>query len=55
VAWIDDSLDESCHEWAEKRVGPTLLVQTRSEEGMRDEHADALLDWAGSLPNGKPG
>jgi Swiss Army Knife RNA repair-like protein len=54
VAWIDDSLDESCHGWAEERVGPTMLIETRSEEGMRDEHADALIEWAGSLSNGKP-
>jgi Swiss Army Knife RNA repair-like protein len=55
VAWIDDSLDESCRDWATERAGPTMLVQTRSEEGMRDEHAEALIDWAASLPNGKPG
>jgi hypothetical protein len=50
LAWIDDNLDDGCHEWAQQRSGPTLLVQTRPEEGMRDEHADALIDWANGLP-----
>jgi hypothetical protein len=46
VAWIDDSLDASCRGWADERSGPTLLVHTRSDEGLRDEHADRLIDWA---------
>ena len=32
LAWIDDSMDESCHQWAERRPHPTLLVPTRSDE-----------------------
>ena len=29
LAWIDDSLDESCHAWAAARPAPTLLVPDR--------------------------
>ena len=28
LAWIDDSLDQSCYEWAAEREAPTLLVPT---------------------------
>ena len=49
VAWIDDSLDESCHGWAEERSAPTLLISTRSAEGMQSEHVDRLIDWVQEL------
>jgi hypothetical protein len=47
VAWIDDCLDETCHAWAQKRTGPTLLVPTDSDQGLTDAHVEALLAWAG--------
>src|SRR5919198_184934 len=31
LAWIDDSIDERCREWAEERPDPTLLVVTESD------------------------
>jgi hypothetical protein len=46
LAWIDDSLDESCYEWAEKRPEPTLLVPTESDAGMLEAHVEALEAWA---------
>jgi hypothetical protein len=46
LAWIDDSLDHSCHEWAAARSAPTLLVPTESHIGITDEHTEALLSWA---------
>jgi hypothetical protein len=46
LAWIDDSLDETCHEWAARRPAPTLLVETRSDEGLTDAHVETLLEWA---------
>ena len=49
LAWIDDSLDQSCHEWAENRDSPTLLVPTDSTVGLTDAQVDALLDWAREL------
>ncbi len=49
LAWIDDSLDESCHAWAADRNAPTLLVPTESEVGLTDAQVDAILDWAQSL------
>ena len=46
LAWIDDSLDESCFEWADERSAPTLLVPTESEVGLLDAHVEALEAWA---------
>lgn len=50
LAWIDDSLDESCHAWASGRAAPTLLVPTESSVGLTDAQVEAILDWATSLP-----
>lgn len=49
VAWIDDSIDEACHDWAANRQAPTLLVTTNCETGIREEHVNELLAWAKSL------
>jgi len=46
VAWIDDSHDAHCHEWAETRPGPTLLIGTNPAVGITDEHVETLLSWA---------
>ena len=46
LAWIDDNLDDSCHEWAEKRPAPTLLVPTESDAGLLDVHVEAIEQWA---------
>ena len=49
AAWIDDSLDERCREWARRRTAPTLLVETESAVGITDDHVDLLLRWAGEV------
>ena len=49
LAWIDDSLDESCYEWARNRPEPTLLVPTESALGLEEAHTEALIAWASSL------
>jgi len=46
VAWIDDSFDESCFEWAEKRAQPTLLVPTEPQLSIEEAHVTALESWA---------
>jgi hypothetical protein len=46
LAWIDDSLDRSCHEWAAERQAPTLLVPTESDVGLIDAHVETLEAWA---------
>ena len=46
LAWVDDSLDESCHAWASARAAPTLLVPTESHIGITEAHTEALLSWA---------
>jgi hypothetical protein len=45
LAWVDDSLDESCREWARRRTAPTLLLETDPARGLEDGHVDALLAW----------
>ena len=49
MAWIDDSFDESCYEWARKREEPTLLVPTESDLGLEEAQTEALIAWARSL------
>jgi len=46
AAWIDDNLDEECHQWAATRGAPTLLVETSSSVGMTDQDVEVLLAWA---------
>lgn len=46
LAWVDDSLDESCHAWAGRRPAPTLLVPTESAVGITEAHTEALVRWA---------
>jgi hypothetical protein len=45
LAWVDDSLDGSCYEWAERRQAPTLLVPTESSTGLTESHVGALEAW----------
>jgi hypothetical protein len=52
LAWIDDSFDESCYEWAqgrEERGAPTLLVPTESALGLEEAQTEALTRWAEGL------
>ncbi len=49
LAWIDDSLDDSCYEWARTREEPTLLVPTESELGLEEVQVEALTAWASGL------
>ena len=52
LAWIDDSFDASCYEWARERQNrgePTLLVPTDSKRGLEEAHTEALLAWARGL------
>lgn len=48
LAWIDDSLEVECYEWADARVEPTLLVQTEPQIGLEEAHVDTLIKWARS-------
>jgi hypothetical protein len=51
LAWIDDSLDQSCYAWARGRAEPTLLVPTEPAVGLEEAHTEALIAWARSLKN----
>jgi hypothetical protein len=46
AAWIDDNLDETCVNWAERRAAPTLLIETEAPVGITDEDVERLLAWA---------
>jgi hypothetical protein len=50
LAWIDDNLDDSCFEWAQRRSEPTLLVPTEPDRGLGEAETEALLAWARALP-----
>ena len=45
LAWVDDSIDPACEDWAELRQAPTLLVQTDPAVGLTEAHVEALLSW----------
>jgi hypothetical protein len=52
LAWIDDSFDGSCYEWARARQNagmPTLLVPTDSDHGLLEVQVEALTAWAKGL------
>jgi hypothetical protein len=49
LAWLDDALNDACHEWARLRPAPTLLVQTEPRTGLTGEQAALLRSWARSL------
>jgi HAD domain in Swiss Army Knife RNA repair proteins len=49
AAWVDDNIDETCIEWAERRDAATLIVETSSSVGLTDEHVSQLLRWADEL------
>jgi hypothetical protein len=52
LAWIDDSFDESCLDWAQERPAPTLLVPTESAFGLEEAQTEALQRWAQELAEG---
>jgi HAD domain in Swiss Army Knife RNA repair proteins len=49
LAWVDDALNEACHEWAAARTAPTLLVQTEPKLGLTTREAERLKAWAREL------
>ncbi len=52
LAWVDDALNDACHEWAQARtqsIAPTLLVQTAPERGLTQREAELLNVWAAEL------
>jgi hypothetical protein len=49
LAWIDDAFNDACHEWANMREAPTLLVRTLPPSGLTGREAEMLERWAISL------
>jgi hypothetical protein len=52
LAWIDDAFNDACHEWADARSAPTLLVNTSPASGLTTRERDLLVAWAAQLPPG---
>lgn len=51
-AWIDDDLHSDAFEWAKHRNQnglPTLLLQTKTNQGMTQDHLQKLQEWKTSL------
>jgi hypothetical protein len=46
LAWVDDSFDERCYEWARAREEPTLLIPAEPQDGLTELHVEALFAWA---------
>jgi len=46
LAWIDDSFNDACHDWARARAVPTLLVRTDPAHGLSGREARLLVRWA---------
>jgi hypothetical protein len=55
LAWIDDAFNPACHQWADARTAPTLLVQTEPEHGLTSSEAQQLAGWAEDLRTGRQG
>lgn len=49
LAWVDDAFNDACHQWADERSSPTLLVDTEPAVGLDDDHAVALRTFAAAL------
>ena len=49
LAWVDDAHDDGCHDWAERRGAPTLLVATDPAVGLTAAQVDELERWAREL------
>lgn len=49
LAWIDDAFNDACHEWADARKPPTLLVETAPASGLTEREAEVLEHWALAL------
>jgi hypothetical protein len=49
LAWLDDSFDDSCYEWARGRSAETLLLPTESQLGLEEAQTEALEIWARQL------
>jgi hypothetical protein len=49
MAWIDDAFNDACHEWAERREAPTLLVKTTPATGLTEDEVGVLREWARTL------
>jgi HAD domain in Swiss Army Knife RNA repair proteins len=46
LAWIDDAFNEACHEWAQARPAPTLLVKTEPATGLTEVERVELVAFS---------
>jgi hypothetical protein len=52
LAWIDDGHDDTCHLWASRRGGPTLLIATEPSVGLTEAQTAQLIAWAATASDG---
>jgi len=52
LAWIDDAHNDACHDWAQRRPAPTLLVATTPATGLLQAHVTQLLAWSEAIAEG---
>ena len=46
LAWIDDSFDESCYEWAPEPASRPCWSRPSPALGLEEAHTEALIAWA---------
>ncbi len=49
LAWIDDDLHRDVDQWARMREAETLLIHTRSNIGMAEDHVETLREFGRRL------
>ena len=49
LAWIDDAFNDACHDWAQARRSPTLLVETEPASGLTERQLKLLSRWSREL------
>lgn len=54
LAWVDDAFNAACHEWADARTAPTLLVATAPHIGLGEVEARSLREWASAYSPSPP-
>lgn len=46
LVWIDDALEPQMHDWAARRLAPTLLIDADPAVGLTRQMIDQCLGWA---------
>lgn len=55
IAWLDDELGHDAHQWAHRRLEPTLLIDVNPAWGLAEAHVRVLVEFADGLAAGPAG